>query len=49
MPLAPRTVADFYQEVMDILHRSGIELRIWTMRQEVAEPISFERDRASRI
>lgn len=45
IPLAPRTVADFYQEVMDTLHKSGIEVRIWTMPQEVAEPIPFERDR----
>ncbi|MUL35449.1 DUF5996 family protein [Gloeocapsopsis dulcis] len=43
--LAPRAVADFYQEVMDTLRQSGIEVRIWTMPQEVADPIPFERDR----
>lgn len=43
--LVPRSVADFYQEVMTTLRASGIEVQIWTMPQEVAEPIPFERDR----
>jgi hypothetical protein len=43
--LAPRSVADFYQEITDTLTGNGIEARIWTMPQEVAEPIPFERDR----
>lgn len=43
--LVPRSVADFYQEVMDTLSASGIEVRIWTMPQEVAEPIPFDQDR----
>lgn len=42
--LVPRSVADFYQEVMDTLSASGITVQIWTMPQEVA-PIPFERDR----
>jgi hypothetical protein len=42
--LTPRSVADFYQEVMDTLNELGIHVRIWTMPQEVAEPISFDRD-----
>ncbi|WP_017316234.1 DUF5996 family protein [Mastigocladopsis repens] len=44
IPLVPRSVADFYQDVMSILSASGIEVRIWTMPQEVAEPIPFEQD-----
>ena len=42
--LAPRSVADFYQNVMDTLREIGIEVRIWTMPQEVAEPLLFDRD-----
>lgn len=45
IPLAPRSVADFYQEVMNGLRDLGIEVRIWTTPQEVAEPIPFEQDR----
>ncbi|WP_439566502.1 DUF5996 family protein, partial [Gloeocapsopsis crepidinum] len=43
--LALRSVADFYQEVMEKLRASGIEVHIWTMPQEVADPIPFESDR----
>ena len=42
--LAPRSVADFYQAVMDALKEIGIEVEIWTMPQEVANPIPFEQD-----
>ena len=46
--LAPRSVADFYQNVMFALSEIGIEVRIWTMPQEVAEPILFEQDERHR-
>jgi Family of unknown function (DUF5996) len=42
--LAPRSVADFYRTVMDTLSEMGIEVRIWTMPQEMADPIPFDRD-----
>ncbi|KYC44134.1 hypothetical protein WA1_03080 [Scytonema hofmannii PCC 7110] len=42
--LSPRSVADFYQMVLTTLSNIGIEVRIWTMPQEVSEPIPFERD-----
>jgi hypothetical protein len=42
--LAPRSVADFYQETMHTLHDMGIDVKIWTMPQEVADPIPFEQD-----
>jgi len=42
--LIPRSVADFYQEVMDTLSASGIKVKIWTMPQEVADPIPFDQD-----
>lgn len=42
--LAPRSVADFYQAVMSTLSAIGIDVQIWTVPQEVAEPIPFEQD-----
>lgn len=42
--LVPRSVADFYQDVIDTLHAIGIEVRIWTIPQEVQDPIPFEQD-----
>jgi hypothetical protein len=42
--LAPRTVADFYGEVMSTLRALGIDVRIWTMPVEVSDPIPFEKD-----
>jgi hypothetical protein len=44
IPLIPRSVADFYQDVMGTLRAIGIEVRIWTMPQEVQDPIPFEQD-----
>jgi hypothetical protein len=46
--LEPRTVADFYAMVMQALHRMGIDVRIWTMPVEVADPIRFELDTVHR-
>jgi hypothetical protein len=45
MPLAPRTVADFYAEFMDRLRALDLTTRIWTMPVEIANPIPFEADR----
>ncbi|MEH2376346.1 DUF5996 family protein [Nostoc sp.] len=42
--LKPRSVADFYQAVINTLKEIGIEVQIWTMPQEVADPIPFEQD-----
>ncbi|OKH53050.1 DUF5996 family protein [Scytonema sp. HK-05] len=42
--LSPRSVADFYQMVLTTLSNIGIEVRIWTMPQEVSEPIPFDQD-----
>ena len=42
--LEPRTVAAFYEAVMDALRSLGINATIWTMPQEVQSPIAFERD-----
>ena len=45
MPLAPRTVADFYQDFMGLLRSADIEVKIWTMPVEIQNPIPFEKDR----
>ena len=42
--LQPRSVADFYRECMAKLGELGIAVKIWTMPQEVPDPIPFERD-----
>lgn len=42
--LVPRSVADFYQEVMQRLDQLEIKVKIWTMPVEVENPIEFEQD-----
>jgi len=42
--LAPRSVADFYNEVMAALRSLGLEVKIWKMPVEVADAIPFDRD-----
>jgi Family of unknown function (DUF5996) len=45
LQLRPRSVADFYHDVMAALRRLAIDVRIWTMPSEVKGPIRFEEDR----
>jgi hypothetical protein len=42
--LAPRSVADFYREVMDRLHELQLDVKIWTTPVEIENPIPFEKD-----
>lgn len=42
--LRPRSVADFYREFMDALDALGVEVRITTTPQEVANTIPFDQD-----
>lgn len=44
IPLRPRSVADFYHDVMSTLRRLAIDVRIWTKPSEVETPIRFEED-----
>ena len=44
LPLAPRTVADFYREVMSMLRSAGIEVHIWKTPVEISNPIPFDQD-----
>ncbi|HKV78181.1 MAG TPA: DUF5996 family protein, partial [Candidatus Sulfotelmatobacter sp.] len=43
--LAPRSVADFYHEVMSTLRALGIEVKIWKMPVEVADATPFDEDK----
>lgn len=45
IPLGPRSVADFYQELMAALHALKIDVKIWKMPVEIANPIAFDQDR----
>jgi len=45
LPLAPKSVADFYQEFMRMLRAEGIEVKIWRMPVEIQNPIPFDEDR----
>ena len=44
MTLEPRSVADFYKELMQCLESLGIHVKIWKMPAEVPNPIPFDRD-----
>lgn len=44
IPLAPRSVADFYKEFMSTLKSLGIEPKIWPVPVEIPNPIPFEKD-----
>ena len=45
IPLAPCSVADFYRDIMAMLHSAGIDVKIWRMPVEIPNPISFDEDR----
>jgi hypothetical protein len=45
IPLAPQSVAEFYQQFMGTLNALGIEVHIWKMPVEIANPIPFDQDR----
>lgn len=48
LPLAPRSVAEFYGEFMDLLRSAGIEVKIWRMPVEIPNPIPFDQDQVHR-
>ncbi len=45
LPLAPRAVADFYEDFLELLESADIKVKIWKMPVEVPEPIPFDQDR----
>ena len=44
LPLAPRSVADFYREVMATLRDMALPVTIWPMPVEIPSPIRFDED-----
>src|SRR5437899_8937334 len=44
MALVPRSVAEFYSELMGRLRTLDLDVPIWTMPVEIPDPIAFERD-----
>jgi len=44
LPLVPRTVADFYREVMATLRDMALPVTIWPMPVEILSPIRFDED-----
>ena len=44
LPLAPRSVADFYADVMGTLNDMQLPVRIWSTPVEIPAPIPFEKD-----
>jgi len=45
LPLEPRSVAEFYQEFMELLRSAEIEVKVWRMPVEIPDPIAFDQDR----
>ena len=44
IPLAPRSVAEFYREFMAVLKSLDIDVKIWPMPVEIPNPIRFDQD-----
>jgi hypothetical protein len=44
LPLVPRSVAEFYAELMAILRDMKLPVRIWPMPVEIPSPIRFDED-----
>jgi Family of unknown function (DUF5996) len=44
LPLAPRSVAEFYRDVMVALGELSLPVKIWSMPVEIPAPIRFELD-----
>jgi hypothetical protein len=49
IPLAPRPVADFYRDVMQVLDGLQLPVQIHTTPSEIAEAVPFERDTRPRL
>jgi Family of unknown function (DUF5996) len=44
LPLTSRSVAEFYRDFMAMLRSAGIDVKIWPMPVEIADPIRFDQD-----
>jgi Family of unknown function (DUF5996) len=45
LSLDPRSVAEFYEQLMELLRSAEIEVKIWRMPVEIPSPIAFDQDR----
>ena len=45
LKLEPRSVADFYRDVMKMLRAMSLPVKIWPVPVEIPDPIPFEQDR----
>ena len=45
LPLTSMPVEEFYRQFMELLGSSGIQVKIWRMPVEIADPIPFDQDR----
>jgi hypothetical protein len=48
LPLSPRTVADFYRDVIGMLREMALPVKIWPMPVEIPSPIRFDQDTVHR-
>jgi hypothetical protein len=44
LALAPKTVADFYRDVMGLLGELSLAVKIWPMPVEITSPVRFDED-----
>jgi hypothetical protein len=44
LPLEPRSVADFYRDVMAMMGEMALPVKIWSMPVEIPSPLRFEQD-----
>jgi uncharacterized protein DUF5996 len=44
LPLAPRSVADFYRDVLKLAREMSLPSRIWRMPVEIPSPVPFDED-----
>lgn len=44
VPLYPRTVADFYEQVMAVMRAMDVDVKIWPVPVEVPNPVPFPKD-----
>jgi hypothetical protein len=44
LKLVPRSVADFYREVMSLLAAMSLPVKIWPVPVEIPDPVPFEQD-----
>ena len=45
LPLGAMPVAEFYRQFLEMLRSAEIEVKIWPMPVEVADPVRFDKDR----